>query len=126
MRTVVMTSVALLLVLAFTAVAADISGKWVAQVPGRQGNMQEQTFTFKVDGGKLTGTLTGARGDQEISDGKVSGDDVSFVIIRKFQEMEMKSTYNGKVTGNEIKFSMTMQGGRGGGQPVEFTAKKAN
>ena len=118
MRTVVMTSVALLLVLAFTAVAADISGKWVAQVPGRQGNMQEQTFTFKVDGGKLTGTLTGPRGDQEISDGKVSGDDVSFVIIRKFQEMEMKSVYTGKVAGTEIKFSMTMQGGRGGGQPV--------
>ncbi len=120
---------ALLLVCAFTAAAADISGKWVAQIPGRGGNTQETTFTFKVDGANLTGTVTNPRGDQEITEGKVSGEDVSFVVVRKFQDMEMKSLYKGKVSGNEIKFTMEMQGGRGGGggqrPPTEFTAKKA-
>jgi hypothetical protein len=125
-RTVVLTTMALLLVCALTAAAADVSGKWVAQVPGRQGNTQEVTFNFKVDGAKLTGTMTNPRGDQEITEGKVAGDDISFMVIRKFQEMEMKSIYKGKVAGNEIKFTMEMQGGRGGGNPVEFTAKKAN
>jgi len=117
---------ALLLVCAFTATAADISGKWVAQVPGRQGATMEQTFTFKVEGGNLTGTISTQRGEQEISEGKVSGDDVSFVVVRKFQDMEMKSLYKGKVSGNEIKFTMEMQGGRGGERPpTEFTAKRA-
>jgi hypothetical protein len=125
-RTVVWMSVALLLVVVFGAVAADISGKWVAQVPGRQGQTQEQTFTFKVSGGTLTGTISSQRGDQEISEGKVSGDEVSFVVVRKFQDMEMKSAYKGKIAGNEIKFSMTQAGGRGGDRPpTEFTAKKA-
>jgi hypothetical protein len=116
---------ALLVVCALTAAAADISGKWVAQVPGRQGNTQETTFTFKVDGAKLTGTVTNPRGDQEITEGQVSGDDVSFVVVRKFQDMEMKSVYKGKVAGNEIKFTMQTQGGRGAGTPIEFTAKRA-
>jgi hypothetical protein len=124
-RTVVVTTMALLLICAFAAVAADISGKWVAQVPGRQGNMQEVTFTFKVNGAALTGTVTNPRGDQEITEGKVSGDNISFMVVRKFQDMEMKTIYKGKVAGNEIKFTMEMQGGRGGGAPVEFTAKKA-
>lgn len=126
MRTVVLTSIALLLLFAFGAAAADISGKWVAQVPGRQGQTMEQTFTFKVDGANLTGTVSNARGDQEISEGKVSGNDISFAVVRKMQDMEMKSLYKGTVAGNEIKFSMTMQGGRGGDRPpAEFTAKRA-
>ena len=126
MRTVVLTSVALLLVLAFGAAAADVSGKWVAQVPGRQGQTMEQTFTFKVDGANLTGTISSQRGDQQISEGKVSGNDITFVVVRKMQDMEMKSLYKGTVAGNEIKFSMTMQGGRGGDRPpTEFTAKRA-
>src|SRR5262249_35022852 len=29
---------------------ADVSGKWTAQVPGRDGQPQETTFTFKVEG----------------------------------------------------------------------------
>jgi hypothetical protein len=125
-RTVVLTSVALLLLVALTAAAADISGKWVAQVPGRQGAMQEQTFTFKVAGDALTGTISSQRGDQEISEGKVSGNDVSFAVVRKMQDMEMKSTYKGTIAGTEIKFTMESTGGRGGaGKPVEFTAKKA-
>ena len=48
-------------VLAATLVAhaADITGKWTAQVPGRDGQTRETTFNFKVDGEKLTGTTTG-------------------------------------------------------------------
>src|SRR5215813_9105906 len=40
---------------------ADINGKWTAQVPGREGQPQETTFTFKVEGDKLTGTVGPAR-----------------------------------------------------------------
>jgi hypothetical protein len=110
-----------------TAVAADISGKWIAQVPGRDGTPQEQTFVFKVSGGNLTGTVSGARGEQEISEGKVSGEDISFVTIRKMGETAMKTTFKGKIAGNEIKF-VSERPGRGGtpGKPVEFTAKKAS
>ena len=124
---VVVLAVVLFALCAVTAVAADISGKWTAQVPGRDGTPQEQVFTFKVSGGSLTGTVAGARGDQEISEGKVSGDDVSFVVVRKMQDTEMKTTYKGKIAGNEIKFTSVRPGRDGAaGTPVEFTAKKSS
>jgi len=119
---------ALVALCAITAVAADISGKWVAQIPGRDGTPQEQTFMFKVTGETLTGTITGGRGDQEISSGTVSGDAVSFVVIRKSQNGERKELYKGTIAGSEIKFTRTREGGGGGGgaTPTTFVAKKSS
>jgi hypothetical protein len=113
----------LLLAFGVVALAADITGKWTAEVPGRQGNAQETTFTFKQDGSALTGSMTGGRGgDVNISDGKVEGDTVSFKVTRERQGQAMTQSYTGKVSGSEIKFKR--EGGRG--EPIEFTAKKAN
>ena len=124
--------IALFAVCAVAASAADISGKWVAQIPGRNGTM-EQTFTLKQSGETLTGTISSQRGDQEISEGKVSGDSVSFVTVMSFGGNEMKMLYKGTVAGDEIKFTRSMEGGPGGGGgggrgrggPMEFVAKKA-
>jgi opacity protein-like surface antigen len=104
------------LALVASAFAADVTGKWVAQVQGRQG-MTENTFNFKVEGATLTGTLTTAQGETAISEGKVSGDEISFIIVRKFQENEMKILYKGKVAGDEITFTREFQGGMMGGPP---------
>lgn len=105
------------------AQAADVDGKWVAQVPGRGGQTRETTFNFKVEGDKLTGTVSGQQGDTPISDGKVSGDDISFIVTREFQGNTIKMNYKGKVAGDEIKFTRTIEGGQI--PPVEFTAKRA-
>jgi len=111
---IVLVGAVLLLALAACIWAADVTGKWVAQVPGRQGTV-ENTFTFKVDGTKLTGTLSTPMGESEISEGKVSGDEISFVIVRKFGENEMKILWKGKVSGDEIRFTRQFEGGMMGG-----------
>lgn len=103
--------------------AADVSGKWIAQVPGREGQTRETTFNFKVEGDKLTGTVSGRQGDNPISDGKISGDDISFTVTANFGGNEVKLIYKGKVAGEEIKFTRTREGGNQPGQ--EFTAKRA-
>ncbi len=121
--------VALAILAAMSAAAADISGKWSAQVPGRQGQTMDTTFTFKQSGEKLTGTVSMQFGDQDISEGKVSGNDVSFVTVMDFGGNTMKFVYKGTVAGNEIKFTRSMEGAPPGGggprPPVEFVAKKA-
>jgi hypothetical protein len=104
----------------------DVSGKWTAQVPGRDGQPQETTFTFKVEGDKLTGAVSGRQGDTPIADGKISGDEISFTVTRERQGATIKQLYKGKVSGDEIKFTRSVEGGQGGRPPVEFTAKKAN
>jgi len=116
-------SLALALIVAAVAFAADVNGKWTAQVPGRQGNAQETTFTFKVEGDKLTGTMSGRQGDTPIADGKISGDDISFTVTRERQGATIKQLFKGKVAGDEIKFTRSTEGGQGN-QPVEFTAKR--
>jgi hypothetical protein len=119
---------ALVGVFAIAAFAADVTGKWTAEIPGRGGNMTTNTFALKQDGAKVTGTMEGGRGGPvEITDGKAEGDDVSFTVTRTFNDMTFKQVYKGKVSGSEIKFTRTMEGGQGGAiPPVEFTAKKAN
>lgn len=116
-------SVLFLMLMAAAAMAADVSGKWVAQVPGRGGETREATFTFKVNGNQLTGTISGPRGDMEITDGKVNGDEISFTQVMQFNGNEVKLLYKGKVSGDEIKFTREREGS---GQPREFTAKRAS
>jgi hypothetical protein len=118
---------ALLGVFALVASAADVTGKWTAEVPGRGGNATTNTFTFKVDGAKLTGSMDGGRGGAvEITEGKVDGDNISFLVVRSFGDNTFKITYKGKVSGSEIKFTRTIEGMDNAPAPVEFTAKKAN
>jgi hypothetical protein len=113
----------ILLLAAVAAFAADVSGKWVAQVPGRGGETREATFTFKVDGNQLTGSVSGRRGDVAISDGKIDGDDISFAQVMEFNGNQVKLLYKGKVSADEIKFTRQREGGE---RSVEFTAKRAS
>lgn len=105
------------------AFASDVSGKWVAQVPGRDGQTRETTITLKAEGEKLTGAVSGRQGDNPIADGKIKGDEISFTVTGGGGGgQQFKFIYKGKVAGDEIKFSRTREGGD---QPAqEFTAKR--
>lgn len=116
-------ALALCALFAVAASAADISGKWTAQVPGRGGETRETSFNFKVDGDKLSGTMSGPQGNEiAISDGKVSGDSISFSTTMSMGGNEVKLLFKGKVSGSEIKFTREREGG---GRTQEFTAKRA-
>ncbi len=114
---------AFVLAATLVAQAADITGKWTAQVPGRDGQTREQTFTFKVEGEKLTGTTTGRNGDVAITDGTVKGDAIAFTVVMNMGGNDVKLLYKGTVAGEEIK--MTRQREGGDQPPAEFVAKKA-
>ena len=93
----------LALFLAIPAIAADISGKWTASFETQIG-VQNYTYTFKVDGEKLTGSLKSQFGEGQILEGSIKGDEVSFVENLKFQDMDLRVEYKGKIAGDEIKF----------------------
>ena len=95
------------------ALAADFNGKWTADVPGRNGNTQTITFDFHVDGSTLTGKVTTMRGDMDISNGKVDGDNISFDQVMNFNGNSMTMSYTGKADGDTIKFTRAMAGGGG-------------
>lgn len=121
-RTVFLLAAFLVSVMGVVWAAAGVDGKWIAQVPGRGGQTRETTFNFKAEGAKLTGTVSGMQGDQPISDGKIAGDDISFVVVANFQGNEIKFNYKGKVAGDEIKFTRAREGSDQ--PPSEFVAKR--
>ena len=110
-----------MLCITFVASAADATGKWTGEIPGRGGN-QPITFNLKAAGATLTGTITTAQGDTPIADGKV---DWRHDHLSQYdpgpRRHPQQTTYTGKVGADAIEF--TREGGRG---PVTFTAKKAS
>jgi hypothetical protein len=121
----------IMLVAVFGAMAADISGKWTAETPGRNGGAPRvTTFTFKVDGSKLTGSISrpGRGGDpmvSEITEGKVDGNNVTFSVKMQMGGQEMVSNYKGTVNGDTIELETTRPGQDGTPMTQKMTAKRA-
>jgi hypothetical protein len=108
-----------------TMMAADATGKWTAEMQGRNGNTQTVTMNLKADGDKLTGTVSGRMGDTDISEGKVDGANVMFDVVREFNGNKVTQHYAGTLDGDTIHFTIKMEGGQGGGMDRKMDAKRS-
>jgi hypothetical protein len=106
------------------ALAADFNGKWNGQVQGRNG-MQTLVFDFHVDGSTLTGKVTTPRGDTDITNGKVDGDNISFDQVMNMNGNSVTISYTGKADGDTIKFTRQF-GAAGDRPPQDFVAKRGD
>ena len=122
MKTRILSVLALLSVSVFTLAAADATGKWTAETPGRDGAMQTSTFDLKADGSTVTGMMSSPRGDSAITDGKIDGNNISFIVVMKMGDNERKLMFKGVMSGDTIKFTRTMEGMD---RTQEFTAKRS-
>lgn len=110
-------------------VAADVNGQWTAPATSPSGSpMGDRIFTFKADGNMLTGTVVTQRtvdatfevegrpkmigklttqsgSPTEISEGKISGDEINFVTVSSMGPAEIKTVYSGKISGDEINLT---------------------
>jgi len=141
-------AVSVLCLMVGSAFAADVTGTWVAEMappqsgpggspsggpgggPGGGGPMKF-TFNLKAKGSSLSGTMIGPMGNEnEIIDGKIDNDNVSFAVKVNRMGNEMKINYKGTVSGDEMKLTYTMEGGMGGPPggggmpPMELIAKR--
>ena len=124
LRKSVILAVSVLAGLVWVYAATDVTGKWTAEFDSQVG-LQKYVFEFKAEGANLTGmaisNIGGAEAKTPIKDGKISGDEISFMEPLNYQGMDLQITYKGKiVSADEIKFSRTV--GESGGE--EFTAKR--
>jgi uncharacterized protein YggE len=102
-------SALVILVLAVVASAADITGNWKADLETPQSKVQV-SYSFKQEGGALTGTWQAAQSPTvEISDGKVTGDKVSFVV-KMGANGGITFAHEGKIDGDEIQLTMKPSG----------------
>jgi hypothetical protein len=91
---------------------ADPTGTYIWTMPARNGGSDlTNILVLKLNGDDLTGTLAApGRGGQttptDISDGKITGADISFCVVRSFNDNAMTNKYSGKLTSGVIKGKM--------------------
>jgi hypothetical protein len=104
-RTLLIVAVLVAAGLVSAARAVDISGTWTASFDTQIG-VQNYTYEFAVKDGVLTGTAKSEMGESKLADGKVDGDNVSFVENVSFQGNDIRIDYKGTISSaDEIKFT---------------------
>ena len=97
---------AMFIALVTAATAADLNGKWKGDMKTQNGDNLEINFNFHVDGEKLTGTVANTYGEEQITEGTVKGDAISFVILAGGGQFRI--AYKGSVVGDDIKFHVVI------------------
>ena len=110
---------------------ADPTGTWTWSQPGRGGGPDRtNSITLKLDGDKLTGKMTspgrggGPNVETEITNGKVTGDEVSFTVVREINDNKITSKYTGKITGDTIKGKVQVDRNGDAQDPRDWEAKR--
>jgi hypothetical protein len=112
---------AIAMLLATAAFAADVDGKWNGTMSTPNGDVPVN-FTFKADGATLNGSTMGPDGSEvPIKEGKVDGNNISFSITFDFQGMPFTMNYKGAVDKDQIKFTIDVFG-----MPLELLVKRAS
>ncbi len=89
--------------------AAPIDGQWTAEFNTQVG-VQKYVFTFSTGGdgvvvGKATWERMEQKGETELKDVKVEGENVAFIEMVSVPDMELRLTYTGKLAGDELKLT---------------------
>lgn len=112
----------------------DPTGKWTWTTEGRQGGMRTNSITLKLEGDKLTGTITGMRRggggagggapeETPIEEAKIKGDEISFQVTREWNGNKMVSKYTAKLAGDTLKGKWSIDR-NGETMEREFEAKR--
>jgi hypothetical protein len=93
------------------AVITDMNGQWSSTFNAPDGNAYPLTYTFKVEGSSLTGTLETSGMTVPIDSGKVAGDDVSFSVSVQGVNYSHKGKYF--AAGDSLGMDVTFEGNKG-------------
>ena len=108
MKNLAIIPTALALVVSVSLCAADVTGRWKSEFDTQIGHLK-YIYEFKAEGEKLTGKAIrereGETTETEIKEGKLSGNDISFAELVKFQDQAIRIDYKGRIAGDEIKFT---------------------
>ena len=103
---------------------ADLSGEWIATLPGPNNEPVELPFTLKASGGKVTGSFQPEGRELKIEDGTVNGSDISWMVKRVRSNGDVISyKMTGKLQGDKIAGKSTTQL-EGNDITVDWTARR--
>jgi hypothetical protein len=94
--------------------SANIGGAWQISWEGRSGS-QQATIQIQQDGSKLSGTFQGSGGSSSQLTGSVAGNNISFSVQVQGRRT-MTLAFTGTIDGDKMSGTFQPQGGGGGRQ----------
>ena len=85
---------------------ADLSGIWTGQTADRNGDPQDVSFRFTQSGDTIAGKMYGENESTPISEGKIDGDTIRFVVETELNGQINRTIYSGRILnakGDEIE-----------------------
>jgi alpha-galactosidase len=84
--------------------AVDITGAWQGERVAQNGSKTEFYYVFKADGNKFTGRYISTRDRQEIINGTIDGNQVTFEV-KAWLPSGRPTAYKGQLNGDELRFA---------------------
>lgn len=88
---------------------AGASGQWTITATFAEGD-RAITLNLRQEGDQLRGSIQGAAGSAEISNGTISGDEVRFTVPVTLGQTTEEATFTGTLTGNAMRGSIQIVG----------------
>ena len=105
------------------APSAAVDGTWTAQVTYPWNATHAESFTFRVEDGRVYGEASYLEYPRGIEEGRISGDRITFFTraeeILGDERRAYENRYDGRIAPRGIQFSLQDTRGEG---PIEFTA----
>ncbi|HTE00386.1 MAG TPA: hypothetical protein VK668_13930 [Mucilaginibacter sp.] len=109
MKRKIITTAALVCCIAIclAAAIADLTGKWTGTLKMAGDDDFPLSYTFKVDGDKLTGTANTPDGVVDITGGKITGNDFTFSVPVHGNDIAHAGKYYADSVGMDITIENT-------------------
>jgi hypothetical protein len=125
-----MRSSAAILLSASSVFGADLTGIWIGQIERQNNAPLDVAFQFVQTGSTLTGKLYGDYQSTPISEGKIQGDTVSFIVVTSEQAgneiNEVRLSYTGVWKDGELELNRERISARNAGNRGEGRIQRPN
>ena len=109
-------SIVLLLALALSAPAADLTGRWKGPMEGTGADV---VLDLKADGAAVTGTMSDSEGKpRPITKGTLDGDKISLTVASEWQGNPITLVVTGTVSGDTMNLKIATEDGAWGTDAV--------
>ncbi|HUQ91681.1 MAG TPA: hypothetical protein VM120_08365 [Bryobacteraceae bacterium] len=108
-------------------VAADIAGIWVGQIPVRNGEFLDVAFKFTQTGTVLGGKQYGDYRSSPITEGRIFGDQITFVVLSAEQNgnqiNESRLRFTGVLKDGQLELTRERESSRNAGNGGDSQTK---
>ncbi len=101
-----------------------LAGDWDLTLSTDDGQSFDVQLSVTASGESMSGKYVGPAGEAEVKDLKVDGDHVTFSVTRQRDGTEFTVTYDGKLDGDKLEGTASIEGGGQSGD-LKFSGKKS-